>query len=93
MVREKRTKKESLKKRESKGALAGADSSRATPEPKRKDAQVKDAQTGEAYPMRYKLHGVRPTDFDLPQGPVFRSHHVVDGPDGQSIEFFETSEQ
>ncbi len=91
MVREKRTKKESLKKRESKGPLAGSDSSRAVPEPKRgKDAD----QVGEAFPMRYKLHGtVRPTDFDLPQGPVFRSHHVVEGPDGQEIEFFETSEQ
>jgi len=93
MAREKRTKKETLKKRESKGPLSAADSHRATPEPRRKDA--KDARVGgEAYPVRFKLHGpLRPSDFDLAQGPVFRSHHKVTGPDGKEIEFFETSEQ
>lgn len=92
MAREKRTKKESLKKRESKGALAGAESSRATPEPKRKD-MIKQGG-GEAVPMRYKLHGpVKPSDFDQPQGPVFRLHHEVQGPDNRIIEFYETSEQ
>ena len=95
MAREKRTKKESLKKRESKGALAGAESSRATPEPRRKEIKdARDAKSGEAWPMRYKLHGpVKHSDFDQPQGPVFRSHHEVDGPDGRTLEFFETSEQ
>ena len=93
MAREKRTKKETLKKRESKGPLSAADSHRGTPEPKRKEA--KDTRVGvEACPVRVKLHGpLRPSDFDLPQGPVFRSHHKVTGPDGGEIEFFETSEQ
>ena len=93
MAREKRTKKETLKKRESKGPLSAADSHRGTPEPRRKEA--KDSRVGaEAYPVRVKLHGpLRPSDFDLPQGPVFRSHHKVAGPDGREIEFFETSEQ
>ncbi len=91
MAREKRTKKETLKKREAKGALAGVESSRATPEPKRKDAPKPGAGD---LPVQYKLQGpLRPSDFDQPQGPVFRSHHEVQGPDGKTIEFFETAEQ
>jgi COMPASS component BRE2 len=89
-MREKRAKKESLKKRESKGALAAGDSSRATPEPRRKDM----GGGADAVPMRYKLHGpVKASDFDLPQGPVFRSHHEITTADGENIEFFEISEQ
>ncbi|TPX12005.1 uncharacterized protein E0L32_007308 [Thyridium curvatum] len=91
MAREKRTKKESLKKRESKGALAGVDSARATPEPRRRDPR---SAGGEALPMRYKLNGpIKPSDFDQAQGPVFRSHHEEEGPNGETIEFFEPSEQ
>lgn len=86
MGREKRTKKESLKKRESKGATGG-DSSRASPAPKPKE------QPGEMAPLRYKLAPPKITDFDLPRGPVFTSHHEVQDSEGRSIEFYETSDQ
>ncbi|KAM7218164.1 hypothetical protein V8F06_006455 [Rhypophila decipiens] len=88
MSREKRAKKDSLKKREAKGtAPAGQDSSRSTPDPKRVN------QTGtELAPMRYLLAPPKPSDFEQSRGPVFTSHHEVQGPDGQSIEFFESSE-
>lgn len=88
MAREKRTKKESLKKRESKGAATGPDSSRATPDP-----NEREPLPAEVSPMRYKLAPPKPADFDPPRGPVFANHHVVPGPDGRDIEFFETSEQ
>lgn len=89
--REKRTKKDSLKKRESKGAAAaaGPDSSRATPDRK----LHRDTPPGELAPLRYKLAPPKPSDFEQPRGPVFTSHHEVRGPDGQTIEFCETSEQ
>ncbi|KAK3312396.1 hypothetical protein B0H66DRAFT_397762 [Apodospora peruviana] len=89
MSREKRAKKDSLKKRESKGtALGGQDSSRATPDPK----QRRDSTGGELAPMRYKLAPPKPSDFEEARGPVFTSHHEVQALDGQTIEFFETSE-
>lgn len=79
--REKRTKKETLKKRESKGPLA-VESSRATPEPKR---AKKNAKKDESIPVRYKLSGpVKSSDFDLAQGPVFRSHHEITLENGES---------
>ncbi|KAL2264356.1 hypothetical protein VTK26DRAFT_5782 [Humicola hyalothermophila] len=84
MAREKRTKKDSLKKRESKGA--GSDSSRATPDPKQK------VPPGELAPIRYKLAQPKPTDFELSRGPVFTSHHEVQDSEGRTIEFFETSD-
>ncbi|KAK3307560.1 uncharacterized protein B0T15DRAFT_182357 [Chaetomium strumarium] len=83
MARERRTKKDSLKKRESKGA---PDSARATPDPKHKEPP------GELAPMRYKLAQPKPTDFELSRGPVFTSHHEVKDADGRTIEFFETSD-
>lgn len=84
MGREKRTKKESLKKRESKGA---PDSSRATPDPKQKEPH------GELAPIRYKLAHPKPTDFEVSRGPVFVSHHDVQDDEGRTIEFLETSDQ
>ncbi|GAB1316705.1 transcription factor, contains a PHD finger motif [Madurella fahalii] len=84
MAREKRTKKDSLKKRESKGG--GPDSSRATPDPKQREVP------GELAPMRYKLARPKPSDFEPSRGPVFTSHHEVQDADGRTIEFFETSE-
>jgi COMPASS component BRE2 len=84
MAREKRTKKDSLKKRESKG---GPESSRATPDPKQRESQ------GELAPMRYKLARPKPTDFELSRGPVFTSHHEVEDTEGRTIEFCESSEQ
>jgi len=88
LAREKRTKKESLKKRESKGALAGAEFSRATPEPR-----MKNAKTSEAVPLLVKLHGgIRGTDFEPIPPPVFKSHHEITDPSGSTIEFCETAE-
>ncbi|KAI1136953.1 hypothetical protein F5Y05DRAFT_92243 [Hypoxylon sp. FL0543] len=90
MAREKpaRSKKETLKKRESKaGAGAGADSSRATPDPK-----FKELSPNESSPMRYKLAPPKPSDFETARGPVFTLHHEVPAPDGSTIQFFETSE-
>ncbi|KAI1877193.1 uncharacterized protein JN550_001265 [Neoarthrinium moseri] len=90
MAREKRTKKESLKKRESKGVtIAGTDSSRATPDPKHKE---KEAPVDEASPLRYKLAPPKPGDFEPARGPVFTHHHDVTMPDGSTIAFHETSE-
>lgn len=90
MGREKRTKKESLKKRESKAAPAsGVDSSRTTPDPK----QQGESSTAETSPMRYKLAPPKPSDFEPARGPIFVPHHEVpSGADGSTIEFFETSE-
>lgn len=86
VAREKRTKKDSLKKREAKGA-GGPDSSRATPDPKQREPP------GELAPIRYKLAQPKPSDFEPPRGPVFTSHHQVQDAEGRTIEFFETSEQ
>ncbi|KAK0636914.1 hypothetical protein B0T17DRAFT_520247 [Bombardia bombarda] len=94
MSREKRTKKDSLKKRESKATVGGGggggglDSSRATPDPK----QRRDVPAGEAAPMRYTLARPKPSDFEQSRAPVFMSHHEVEDLDGKTIEFFETSE-
>ncbi|KAL1837299.1 hypothetical protein VTJ49DRAFT_4042 [Mycothermus thermophilus] len=82
VTREKRTKKDSLKKRESKGL---PDSARATPDPKPEPPI-------ELAPVRYKLAHPRPTDFDVPRGPVFTPHHEVHDPEGRTIEFCETSD-
>ncbi|KAI0802789.1 hypothetical protein GGR55DRAFT_682897 [Xylaria sp. FL0064] len=92
-----RTKKETLKKRESKAGVggggcsgavgAGTDSSRATPDPK-----TKDPIPSESSPLRYKLAPPKAADFDPARGPVFTHHHDVPAPDGSIIQFFETSE-
>ncbi|TLD27113.1 hypothetical protein PspLS_04655 [Pyricularia sp. CBS 133598] len=98
-AREKRTKKESLKKRESKGVVGGAggsataESSRATPDPRQKDQSPVDPN--KAAPARYPqlLPAMRSSDFEAPRAPTFTSHHEVTGPDGETIEFGETTEQ
>ncbi|KAL2148529.1 hypothetical protein VTH82DRAFT_2083 [Thermothelomyces myriococcoides] len=81
--REKRAKKDSLKKREAKGT---SDSARATPDPKQQEPPE------ELGPVRYKLAHPKPADFELSRGPVFTSHHEVQDPEGRTIEFFETSD-
>ncbi|KAI0159761.1 hypothetical protein GGR57DRAFT_458616 [Xylariaceae sp. FL1272] len=98
MARDKpaRTKKETLKKRESK-AGATTDSSRATPDPKTKDKDKekdkdKDTATSEASPLRYKLAPPKPSDFEPARGPVFAHHHDILGTEGATVQFFETSE-
>ncbi|KAI1459307.1 hypothetical protein F4805DRAFT_421058 [Annulohypoxylon moriforme] len=90
MAREKpaRNKKDTLKKREPKSG-AGADSSRATPDPKIKELQL---PPNESSPLRYKLAPPKPSDFETARGPVFTPHHEVTAPDGSTIQFFETSE-
>ncbi|KAK7753733.1 transcription factor, contains a PHD finger motif [Diatrype stigma] len=93
MGREKpaRTKKESLKKRESKVGFGGGDSSsRATPDPKIKD--IRDLPPSEASPLRYKLAPPKPSDFEPARGPIFTHHHDITGLDGSTIQFYETSE-
>jgi len=88
--REKRAKKDSLKKRESKGAAPGlSESSRATPDPK---AQ-REIPPEEMAPLRYKLAPPKPSDFEQARGPVFTSHNEVQDPEGKTIAFLETSEQ
>ena len=90
MSREKRTKKDSLKKRESKGAGAvNSESSRATPDRK----VQKDVQPAELAPLRYKLPLPKPTDFEAPKGPVFTSHHEIQDLDGKIVEFLEPQDQ
>ncbi|KAH9887766.1 hypothetical protein F4778DRAFT_418430 [Xylariomycetidae sp. FL2044] len=88
MPREKsgRPKKESLKKRESKGGLA-ADTSRATPDPKQKDLPL-----SEASPLRFKFPPPKLSHFEPARSPIFTYHHNVPAPDRSTIEFHETSE-
>lgn len=95
LAREKRTKKESLKKREAKasaaGGSSGGDSARATPDSKLKDQQPDHP---EASPIRYKPNGpLKHSDFEPTRDPVLISHHKIPGLDGEEIEFFDTSEQ
>lgn len=93
--REKRTKKESLKKRESKAATTpgGADSSRATPDPRQTKKSRPNLPAAEISPARYILPLPKATDFEPARGPQLAPHHEVAGPNGESIEFFETQEQ
>ncbi|KAG5663086.1 hypothetical protein KAF25_001022 [Fusarium avenaceum] len=81
-----RTKKDTLKKRESKGG----DSARATPDPKPRVKQQK--KQSESSPLRYKLAPPKISDFDPPRGPVMTAHHETTIHDGRTVEFFETSD-
>ena len=83
-----RAKKESLKKRESKGLGPEAASGRVTPDPRGKEGLPSTSS-----PLRYKLAPPKPSDFERPKGPVFTPHHQVMGLDGKPIQFYETSEQ
>ncbi|KAM0321704.1 hypothetical protein ACHAQA_009943 [Verticillium albo-atrum] len=97
-ARDKRAKKESLKKRESKVTFGG-DSNRGTPDPKGKSKHThshskskEDLSPAESGPLRYKLPAAKQTDFDPPRGPVFTAHHEVPALDGGKVAFFETSD-
>lgn len=83
-----RAKKESLKKRESKGLGPDAASGRATPDPKGIEGLPSTSS-----PLRYKLAPPKPSDFERPKGPVFTPHHQTTGLDGKPIQFYETAEQ
>lgn len=80
-----RVKKDTLKKREAKGG--GRDSSPATP-----DHRSVKAQNNVDSPLRYKLAPPKPSDFELPRGPVMTLHHDVDIA-GAQVDFFEASDQ
>ncbi|KAM0514189.1 hypothetical protein ACHAPE_007026 [Trichoderma viride] len=79
-----RAKKDTLKKREAKGG----DSNPATPDPK----AGREPEPSENRPLRYKLAPPKLSDFDPARGPVMTLHNQIDGPDGQAIEFMETSD-
>jgi COMPASS component BRE2 len=87
-----RAKKESLKKRESKGPLASESSARSTPDPKGPTTKNKKKGSAPA-PMRYKLPPPKTTDFEAPRGPIFIEAHEKIAPDGSTIAFRETTEQ
>lgn len=96
MGREKRTKKESLKKRESKAATtpAGvAEPTRSTLDPRQSKKTLQNAPPADMAPARYILPLPKSTDFEPARGPTLVSHHEVSAPDGQKIEFFESQEQ
>lgn len=95
MAREKRTKKETLKKRESKGVgtPGGVESSRATPDPRGPRRSLKNLPSTEIAPARYILPLPKSTDFEPARGPTLVPHHEVLGPDAGRIEFLETTEQ
>ncbi len=97
MTREPREKKESLKKREAKGGAAndttpGA-ASRGGGHGSKKGAPKEQKPQGKLAPLRYSLPPPQPSDFEQPRGPVFLPHHIVRGPDGETIQFYETAEQ
>ncbi|KAG5976192.1 hypothetical protein E4U55_007465 [Claviceps digitariae] len=81
-----RLKKDSFKKREAK-AGGGRDSSPVVPD----HGSIKRFNNVDS-PLRYKLAPPKPSDFDLPRGPVMTFHHEIKGQGGQEIEFFETSD-
>ncbi len=96
-----RPKKESLKKRESKGgALASEANPRATPEPKSKAIGKQKNATGTVTPpvvtfgpQRYALPPPKSTDFDLPRGATLIPARTFAGLNGLEIQFFTISDQ
>ncbi|KAF4631558.1 hypothetical protein G7Y89_g6570 [Cudoniella acicularis] len=88
-----RAKKESLKKRESKGGSLATDSSaRATPDPKASSSQKSKAKDNAPAPIRYKLPPPKISDFEAPRGPIFVPAHTKTAPDGTVIQFNETTD-
>lgn len=89
-----RAKKESLKKRESKGgSLAPDTSARATPDPKASTSHKHKRNSSAPAPIRYKLPPPKTTDFEAPRGPIFVPAHTKKSPDGNEIQFQETTDQ
>ncbi|KAG5936894.1 hypothetical protein E4U59_004747 [Claviceps monticola] len=84
-----RLKKESFKKREARmgGAGGGRDSSPIVP-----DHRPSEESDNLDCPLRYKLAPPKPSDFDLPRGPVMTLHHEIGAHEGQQIEIFEASD-
>jgi COMPASS component BRE2 len=89
-----RAKKESLKKRESKGgSLAPDTSARATPDPKASTSNKRNRRGSIPTPIRYKLPPPKSTDFEAPRGPILIPSHTKTAPDGTKIQFNETTDQ
>jgi COMPASS component BRE2 len=96
LVRERapRTKKESLKKRESKaGSLAPDTSASATPDPKSNTSHKHKRNPSAPAPMRYKLPPPKASDFEAPRGPIFVPWDTKTASDGTEIQFNETTDQ
>ncbi|TVY42623.1 Set1 complex component [Lachnellula occidentalis] len=88
-----RAKKESLKKRESKGgSLASETSGRATPDPKASTSHKHKRKGSPPAPIRYKLPPPKSTDFEAPRGPIFIPAHTKKTADGTEIQFQETTD-
>lgn len=85
-VKSSRAKKDSFKKRESKGGESG----RATPDPK---PVTREPREGDSGPLRYTLPPPKESDFELPRGAVLTLHHGVVGANGEETNFFETSDK
>lgn len=84
-----RAKKESLKKRESKGtSLAPELTSVSTPDTSTPTKKAEDTLA----PLRYKLPPPKPSDVEAPQGPIMTPHHTITAPDGTEVEFQEPSD-
>ncbi|KAI9833720.1 MAG: hypothetical protein M1826_006811 [Phylliscum demangeonii] len=96
MHREPREKKESLRKRESKGESLQTEA-RATPDRKvsqgtKRKAGGQDPLAESLVPLRYKLPAPLVSDYEPPRAPIFLFHHAIPHPDGSESEFYETSE-
>ncbi|TVY34315.1 Set1 complex component [Lachnellula subtilissima] len=88
-----RAKKESLKKRESKGGSHASETGgRATPDPKASTSHKHKRKGSPPAPIRYKLPPPKSTDFEAPRGPVFIPAHTKKAPDGAEIQFQETTD-
>jgi COMPASS component BRE2 len=89
-----RAKKESLKKRESKGgSLAPDTSARGTPDPKASQPHKHKRNSSIPTPIRYKLPPPKTSDFEAPRGPIFIPSHTKTAPDDSEIQFNETTDQ
>jgi COMPASS component BRE2 len=94
-----RPKKESLKKRESKGGSLAAESNpRATPDPKTKTTTKQKPVTGTSTPQlvlapqRYILPPPKPSDFEPARGATLTLARELDGLDGK-VQFYTISDQ
>ena len=97
MVREKpvRAKKDSLKKRESKAALAASASPASASKTNKKSSSTPlTTQPGDLAPvnLRYVLTSPKLSDFEPPKGPVRTQHHHVVDSEGRTISFYESSD-
>ncbi|KAI9721066.1 MAG: hypothetical protein M1812_002547 [Candelaria pacifica] len=93
-AREQREKKESLKKRESKGPSAGGNNGRGgTPDStsSKRKAKGGSAAATTLSPLRYNLPPPKATEFDAPRGPTF-TYYDTKGGSGHEKEFYETSD-